>query len=178
MPTDNLTLAYALIVLGIILLAAELFIPSFGVLTALSIGAMVVGIAITFAHDTSTGVVTLIGVFVVVPAVMAFVFRYAPRTAFGRRLFLSGPQEDETVANMPGNLELEQLRGRYGRTTSALRPAGVVDFDGRRVDVLSEGALIEPGQWVRCIDVKAGKVIVREVDRPPDLADLDTTTLT
>ena len=29
---------------------------------------------------------------------------------------LSGPQDDETVANMPVNLELEQLRGRYGRT--------------------------------------------------------------
>src|SRR5262249_19173518 len=133
---------------------------------------------ITFARDTATGVITLIAVFVVVPVVMTFVFRYAPRTAFGRRLFLSGPQDDETVANMPVNLELEQLRGRYGRTTSALRPAGVGELDGRRVDVLSEGALIEPGQWVRCIDVKAGKVIVREVDKPPDLADLDTTALT
>ncbi len=176
--TDNLTLAYALIVLGIVLLAAELFIPTFGVLTALAIGSMIVGIAITFARDTTTGVITLLGVFVVVPVVMTFMFRYAPRTAFGKRLFLSGPQEDETVANMPVNLELEQLRGRYGRTTSALRPSGVVDFDGRRVDVLSEGALVEPGQWVRCIDVKAGRVIVREVDRPPDLADLDTTALT
>jgi membrane-bound serine protease (ClpP class) len=178
MPTDNLTLAYALILLGIVLLAAELFIPTCGVLTALSIGAMVMGIAITFARDTSTGVITLIGVFVVVPVLMTFLLKYAPSTAIGKRLFLTGPDEDQTVANMPVNLELEQLRGRYGRTASALRPSGVVDFDGRRVDVLSEGALVEPGQWVRCIDVKAGKVIVREVEKPPDLGDLDTATFT
>ncbi len=172
--TDNLTLAYTLILLGMVLLVAELVIPTFGVLTALSIGAMVVGITITFANDTSTGIITLIGVFVLVPVIMGIVFHYAPRTQFGKRLFLSGPQEDETVANMPVNLELEQLRGRYGRTVSALRPSGTVDFDGQRVDVLSEGALIEPGQWVRCIDVKAGRVIVREVDKPPDLANLET----
>ena len=55
---------------------------------------------------------------------------------------------------MPVNLELEQLRGRYGKTLSALRPAGVTDFDGRRVDTMSEGTLIEAGQWVRCIDVQ------------------------
>ena len=176
--SENLPLAYALILLGLALLAAELVIPSFGVLTALSIGAMVVGIAITFANDTATGVITLIAVFVLVPAVMSFVFKYAPRTSFGKRLFLSGPQDDETVANMPLNVELEQLRGRYGRTASALRPSGTVDFDGRRVDVLSEGALIEPGQWVRCIDVKASTVIVRQVDKPPDLGDLENITLT
>jgi membrane-bound ClpP family serine protease len=176
--SDNLTLAYALILLGLVLLVAELVIPSFGVLTALSIGAMVVGIAITFANDTATGVITLIAVFVLVPVVMGAVFKYAPRTSFGKRLFLSGPQDDETVANMPVNLELEQLRGRYGRTASALRPSGTVDFDGQRVDVLSEGALIEPGQWVRCIDVKASTVIVRQVDKPPDLGDLENMTLT
>ena len=75
---------------------------------------------------------------------------------------------------MPVNLELEQLRGRYGKTVSALRPAGITEFDGRRVDTLSEGGLIHPGQWVRCIDVKAGRVIVRPVEGPPDLANLET----
>ena len=37
--------------------------------------------------------------------------------------------------------------------------------------------MIDPGVWVRCIDVKAGRVIVRQVERPPDLADMDTSDL-
>jgi membrane-bound serine protease (ClpP class) len=49
----------------------------------------------------------------------------------------------------------------------------VTDFDGRRVDTMSEGPLIEAGRWVRCVDVKAGKVVVREVEAPPDLGELD-----
>jgi len=40
-----------------------------------------------------------------------------------------------------------------------------VDLDGRRIDTLTEGMMVEPGQWVRCIDVKAGRVIVRPVDK-------------
>ncbi|HYT95116.1 MAG TPA: hypothetical protein VEL76_40740 [Gemmataceae bacterium] len=176
MLLDNLTFAYILILLGLVLLIAELFIPTSGVLFVLSIACLVVGVAITFNKDSSVGIITLIGVFVAVPVVASVGFYYWRRTSFGKRFVLSGSQEDDTLANMPVNLELEQLRGRYGRTISALRPAGLTDFDGRRVDTLSEGSMIDPGQWVRCIDVKAGKVIVRQVDKPPDLADMDTAT--
>ena len=88
----------------------------------------------------------------------------------GRRFFLNTPEEDATLASMPVNLELEQLRGRHGRALSALRPAGVVDFDGRRIDTVTEGMMVEAGQLVRCVDVRAGKVVVRPVDKPnPDL---------
>ncbi len=84
----------------------------------------------------------------------------------GKQLFLSGPEEDATVASMPVNLELERLRGRLGRAVSDLRPSGVSDFDGWRVDTITEGMMVEAGQWVRCVDVRSGKVIVRPVDRP------------
>jgi membrane-bound ClpP family serine protease len=172
---DNLTLAYVLIALGLVLLLAELFLPTGGVLFVLSVSALVVGVAMTFASDQSLGMVTLLAVFVAIPLLGSIAFHYWPKTPLGRRFVLSEPDEDATVATMPVNLELEQLRGRYGRAVSALRPSGVTEFDGRRVDTLSEGPLVDPGQWVRCIDVKAGKVIVRQVEKPPDLADFDTT---
>jgi membrane-bound serine protease (ClpP class) len=161
----------------LVFLAAELFLPTGGILFVLAVGALVVGLAMTFAHSTARGMVTLIGVAIIIPILGAILIHYWPKTSIGRRFLLSGTQEDDTLANMPVNLELEQLRGRYGRTVSALRPAGTTEFDGRRVDTLSEGTMIEPGQWVRCIDVKAGRVIVRQVDKPPDLADLETSDL-
>ena len=83
------------------------------------------------------------------------------------------PADDDTFATMPVNQELEVLRGRFGKAISSLRPAGVVDFDGRRVDTLTEGMMVEPGQWVRCVDVRAGKVIVRPAERP-SISDLET----
>ena len=171
---DDLLLAYALILLSLILLVAELFFPTHGVLSVLSLAAMIVGLTWVFTSSTSTGVGTLIALAVIVPLLLSVSLHYWPKTPIGRRFVLNAPPEDDTLATMPLNVELEQLRGRYGRTVSALRPAGITDFDGRRVDTLSEGALIEPGQWVRCIDVRAGRVIVRPAEKPPDLTDLDT----
>jgi membrane-bound serine protease (ClpP class) len=171
----SLTLAYILIFAGLLLLVAELFIPSGGALLALSLGALMVGVTMTFfySNDPSTGLVTLVGLFVVIPLIVSTWLRYWPRTRMGKRLFLSGPEQDATVASMPVHLELENLRGRFGRAVSDLRPAGVVDFDGRRVDCITEGMMVESGQWVRCIEVAAGKVVVRLVEKP-DLGDLES----
>ena len=72
----------------------------------------------------------------------------------------------EDLASLPVNQEWELLRGRHGKAISELRPSGAAEFDGKRIDVLSEGPLIEAGTWVRCIDVKTGRVIVRAVDAP------------
>jgi membrane-bound ClpP family serine protease len=169
---EPLTIAYLLIALGLGLLVAELFIPSSGMLFLASSVCIIAGVAMTFIYgDTSTGMVTLLSVFVAIPVVAALMFYFWPRTPLGRRLVL--PDQDATIATMPVNLELENLRGRYGRANSDLRPAGVVDFDGRRVDVITEGMMVAAGSWVRCVDVKAGKVVVRPVDKP-DLGALES----
>ncbi len=161
-----LTVAYILIAIGFLLLVAELFIPSGGVLFALAVAALAIGVAMTFFHDTSTGVTTLIGVFVALPLVVGLMLYIWPKTAVGKKLFLPAPGEEATVAAMQVNKELEQLRGRYGKTLSALRPSGVVDFDGRRIDTITEGMMVEAGQWVRCVGVEASKVIVRPAEKP------------
>jgi membrane-bound serine protease (ClpP class) len=174
---DTLTLAYVLIALGLMLMAAELFIPTHGILLALGVGASIIGVALTFHYGLPTGVTTLAVLVVVVPVLGGALLRIWPRTPLGKRLFLPGPQDDDNVANMPVNLELERLRGRYGRTLSPLHPCGLVDFDGKRVDTMTDGEMIEEHRWVRCIDIKAGRVIVREVPEPPDLANMDTAIL-
>jgi membrane-bound serine protease (ClpP class) len=168
---DHLTAAYLLIVLGLALLVAEVFIPSGGLCALTSCACILAGVVMTFIYgDSSTGMATLLGVFVAVPALAALMLYLWPRTPMGRRLIL--PDQDATVANLPVNLELETLRGRYGRAASDLRPAGAVDFDGRRVDVITEGMMVPAGSWVRCVEVKAGKVVVRPVDKP-DLGELE-----
>jgi membrane-bound serine protease (ClpP class) len=170
---SQLALTLVLIGVGLLLLIAELFLPTGGVLFALAVGALVVGVAMPFFYgDLEKGLLILLAVFIIVPALMGAMLHIWPRTPMGRRMIRSGPEEDATVAAMPVNLELEQLRGRLGRAVSALRPSGVADFDGRRIDVLAEGMMVDPGTWVRCIDVKAGKVIVRPVDKP-DLGSLE-----
>ena len=96
-------------------------------------------------------------VFVALPVMVRLLLYFWPRTPMGKQFFLNDPSEDATVAALPSNQELEHLKGRIGRALSALRPAGMVDFDGRRIDTITEGMMVDPGQMVRCIDVRAGK---------------------
>lgn len=168
-----LPLAFLLVTVGILLMGAELFVPTLKVLFAVGVACTGLGLVLTFFVSPRIGLFTLLAVFVVLPVVIGVGMHYGPRTPLGRYMFLKAPDAGATLAAMPENRELEQLRGRIGRTMGPLRPAGVVDFDGRRVDTLTEGDLVDTGVWVRCIDVQAGKVIVRPVPQP-DLDGLET----
>jgi membrane-bound ClpP family serine protease len=168
---DLLTIAYLLIVLGLALLVAELFVPTSGALFLVSSLCILGGVVLTFIYDPAKGMVALLTVFVAVPALATLLLYLWPRTPMAKRLILK--DRDDVTALSPVHLELEALRGRYGRSLSDLRPAGAVEFDGRRVDVLSEGMMIPADSWVRCVDVRAGTVVVRKVD-PPDLRELET----
>jgi membrane-bound serine protease (ClpP class) len=163
---DNLTFAYVLIAIGLIVLMAGFFIPSGGLLFGAAGIFVLVGVGMVFAYgDSLQGTLTLLGLAAGLPVLWG-VFGYIwPHTPVGRRY---GKQAvpDATIATMPVNLELEQLRGRYGRTLSPMRPSGSVDFDGRRIDAMSEGMMLDANQWVKCVDVRAGRVIVRLADKP------------
>jgi membrane-bound ClpP family serine protease len=174
--SSNLILAYVLIAIGFLLMVGELFFTS-GTLLALALTSIAAGVGLAFYHGSSTGLFTLLGVLVALPIFGGLLARYWPKTRLGRRMLLAAPDEDATVASMPVNLELEQLRGRVGRALSDLRPSGVCDFDGWRVDTITEGMLVEAGQWVKCVDVRAGKVVVRPVEGP-DVNPLENLDLT
>jgi len=51
--------------------------------------------------------------------------------------------------------------GRVGQTTSALRPAGIAEIDGERVDVVSDGEMIEAGTTIVVSRVDGNRIVVR-----------------
>jgi membrane-bound serine protease (ClpP class) len=165
MDTTYLTLGALLIGAGLLLLVMELFVPS-GLLLVLALAAVAVGIGLVFEYDTTAGLYALGATAVALPALAALLLYLWPRTPLGRRFFLPPSSSDDTLAALEVNQELAELKGRYGQALSPLRPSGVVDFDGRRVDALTEGMMVEPGRWVRCVEARAGTVIVRPVNGP------------
>jgi membrane-bound serine protease (ClpP class) len=166
MDASYLVIGLALIGAGFLLLLVELFIPHGGALGIVSVSCIAVGTAFSFFYDPIFGLVALLAVATALPLGIGVLAHYWPRTPYARRLLLPGTAPGDTVAAATRIQDLETLKGRFGRTLSALRPAGVVDFDGRRIDTLTEGIMVEPGQWVRCVEVRAGKVVVRPVEPP------------
>lgn len=163
---EPLILAYILIAVGVILVAAELFVPSGFILVVVGACCALVGVGLMFVHGSmENAMMALLALCVGGPLLGGLLFSLWPYSPMGRRL-IKAAEEDATVASMAANLELEALRGKTGKAVSPLRPSGVAEFDGRRVDVITEGIMIEPGQWVKCADVRANKVIVRPAEAP------------
>src|SRR6266481_6414945 len=107
----SLSLGWVMVALGLLLLAADFFLPTGGILSVLSLAALVVGVAMAFNSDPTSGIIMLVVVFVAVPVIVGYGFLYLPKTRMGKRFVLTGAEEDVTVASMPVNLELENLRG-------------------------------------------------------------------
>ncbi len=166
-----LTVAMILIGFGVVLLAAEFFLPTHGILVVAGVAlfAAAVGLILLYG-ETWEAVAAVIALCIGVPIAGSVVF-------YGwQRLSLEPGEESDaaaTVATLPEVAELGQLRGRYGKTVSPMRPAGSVEIDGRRVDALTEGMMLDADVWVKCVDVRAGRVIVRQVEPPGQLSDMN-----
>jgi membrane-bound serine protease (ClpP class) len=154
---------------GVALLLLELFvIPGFGFAGILGIVALVAALVMSVAGSGATPEFLMLSAGRIVLALLAallasfLLLRFMPRTPFGRRLILQG---DLGTGHSYGSAPESDLRwlGKRGRTTSPLRPAGFADIEGARVDVVSEGALIEPGTPVEVVRVDGNRIVVRPI---------------
>jgi membrane-bound serine protease (ClpP class) len=168
---DYLTFTVLLFAAGMILFAAEYFLPTGGFLVVAGVLSCVGGVAVVAYYGSVMETVAAVLVLCIgVPLMGGWaVHLYGKKAAAG----LGAPEADATDAVAAISPDLNQLKGRYGRTRTPMRPAGAVEIDGRRVDAMTEGPMLEPNTWVKCIDVRAGTVIVRAVPKPPELHDFE-----
>jgi membrane-bound ClpP family serine protease len=167
---DYLTIAIILFVIGAILLAAEVLLPTGGIFVVASLLFFALGVGIIFAQGTNMEALAALGGLVVGFPVAGLIAVSAWRR-WSIGAILPGDDVDGSSA-IHGSSDLESLANHTGKTVSPMRPSGTVDFDGKRIDAMTEGVMIEEGVWVRCIAVKAGKVIVRQIESPDDMASI------
>lgn len=167
---DYLTVALVMFTIGVVLLLAEILLPTGGILVVVSLLFFALGVGIILARGTTTeAVVAIAGLAVGLPAAGFVAVSAWRRMSIGTVL----PEDAMAPGVTPGGPELEMLKNRTGKTVSPMRPSGTVEFDGKRVDAMTEGVMLDAGVWVRCIDVKGGKVLVRQMDPPADVTDID-----
>ena len=152
---------------GLVLLVLEIFVtPGFGVAGALGIAALLGGLSLSlFGAGASWEFVLKAAGRVIFSLLLALVaslvaLRFLPRLPFGRRLIL----ETGLLAGAGGGSAPESDRnwlGKSGTALSPLRPAGIAEFEGKRVDVVSDGELIEPGVAVVVTRVDGNRIVVR-----------------
>jgi membrane-bound serine protease (ClpP class) len=153
-----------LVLLGLALLLLEAFIPSYGILGTCSILAVLAGIGVAFYGDSTYGAILLAASIFAIPIAIALLIKWWPKTPIGRRVLLNTPMGDEVLPDNPLRRTLRELIGKTGKAKSVMLPSGAVTIDGRVIDAVSEGMTIEAGQWVRVIEVRGNRVVVRAID--------------
>lgn len=159
---------------GVILLLLEvLVIPGFGAAGILGIVAILASLALSLvgSGDTMTFILGAAGrvVFSLVFALLAslVLLRFLPHLPFGRRLVLArGLASAQGYASTPEGDA--RLLGKRGRASSPLHPAGIAEIDGRRVDVVSEGELVDAGQLIEVTRVDGNRIVVRKTTNTND----------
>lgn len=170
-------LAVLLFILGIALIAIEIFIlPGFGITGLSGILLVIGGIGLATVDkipSTSEEWITLAarimqyGLTMVGSTVAAMIFaRYLPKIPYANRLMLVPPADApggmEPVF-LPGAEQAASLLGKTGYSTSMLRPAGSARFDDVIVDVVTEGDFIETGTPIQVIEVEGTRIVVKKM---------------
>jgi len=151
-----MTLIIILLVLGAILMFLETVLPGLitGILGFLCwVAAVILGYT---GFGMQTGNLLLGGVLVGLVIGVFCWLKFFPESRMARR-FTSRSTVGELGVAKP------ELVNCTGVTITMLRPSGTAFINGKRTDVITEGALIEQGASIRVVAVEGMRVVVREM---------------
>lgn len=154
-----------LLALGIVFFAAEIFVPSGGLLALLCGLSLLGSIGAFTAHDWRWGLVAAAIYAAGAPAAIIFGLKVWSTTPLARRMILDddvdGDRPPPQLAAAQRREQLRRLVGAEGIAITPLRPVGFVRIQGERIDALAETALIEAGTRVVVVDVLDDQIKVR-----------------
>ena len=151
----------AAILLGLMFALAETMVPSHGVLTALSAASFVGGLYVGFQVSTTTGLAFAAVTVLLLPVIVGFGFYMLPRTWVGRKLIL---RTDTSAEKLRGSVaDYPSLMDKEGVAVTLLRPAGMAQIEKQRVNVVTEGEIIEKGSRIKVVDVQGNRIVVRTI---------------
>jgi membrane-bound ClpP family serine protease len=149
------------LLVGLGLLIFEMFTPGIGAPGVLGIIALIAAVVLR-ADTLQSGLITFALILVIVIVSGAVIFRSAAHGRISRSPIVL----NDSIKSGSTSLSDEQVKamvGREGTTVNMLRPAGNAVFDGKRMDVVTSGELVEAGKRVRIERIDGTRIVVKEV---------------
>lgn len=149
-------LVLGLIVVGALLLLLETILPGL-IAGILGMGCLIAAVVVGYmSFGMRGGTWVLLAVTAGLLAGTAAWIKYFPGSRVAK-VFIS--------KRIVGDLDVDkpELVGQTGVAQTNLRPSGIALISGQRVDVVTEGPMIERGAAVRVVAVEGMRVVVRAV---------------
>jgi membrane-bound serine protease (ClpP class) len=145
------------------LIFAEVFVPSGGLISVCAFACLVGGIVLFFYHSATAGWIGVVIALVMIPTLLVIAYKVFPKTRFGKSVTLTPPERELGDAIVDTD-ELKNLLGVVGMVVTPLRPVGICDFSGQRVECVAESGYVNKGEKVKVIDVESTQLTVRVVE--------------
>ena len=155
----ELLVPIALILVGLALIVVEVtVVPGFNVVGVLGVLGAAVGVVVAFVEYGVTGGLGTLAATVLAAGGVAYLL--IESGAWDRFVLTDtltrGDSEDPVDAE-----SRSRLLGKTGTALTPLRPGGVAEVGGARVEVETEGAFVAAGSEVRVVALDRRRVIVR-----------------
>jgi len=132
------------------------------VLVLLLLGLVALSFYLMFKGSPGIGLLLLLLSLIVVPALIVLSLKAIPRTGWGQNLVRDNPTAEEVTATGAAS-GLTELVGKSGKTVTRCRPSGMAVIDGRRVDVVADGTMIDSKCPVEVVRVEGNRVVIQKV---------------
>ncbi len=144
-------------VLGILVVVAEIFIPSLGVLMAIALGLLLYSIYLVFTTISSFAGMVFLGMdLLAVPFLLILGMKILAVSPLSLKNRLSS--KDGVVTASP-----KEYMNKQGHAVSDLRPSGIALIEGKRVDVVTDGDYIEATTPVIVTGITGNQIIVEKI---------------
>lgn len=150
-----------LIILGLILIALEIFIvPGFGYVGIPGLLMMIGGVFL-LADNLAEGLVYLLITFLAAGLIIFAGVKTGRLKKLWGKISLKEKQNSHEGYLAP-KIEYTDFLGKNGVALTLLRPAGTALIHGQRVDVVTEGSFIAKGSEIKVIAVEGTRIIVTQ----------------
>jgi membrane-bound serine protease (ClpP class) len=159
---DSFLLLIILQLVGVVVIIAEIILPSGGILSIVALSVFGYSLYIAFSEISKTvGFAFVAADLVLIPVLVIVGLKLLARSPITLRKTLS---RKEGVSSQSS--ELESYVGRQGNALTDLRPAGIAVINGKRVDVVTRGEYLEKDSAIIVPAVTGNQIIVRKKDEP------------
>lgn len=146
-------------ILGFAFSILEIFTPGFGAAGISGIVFLILGVMFT-ARSLLDALIIILIVFIVVGGSLFLIMRSASKGKLQRKLILSDRMDRES--GYLSRNEPNSLLGKEGTAITMLRPTGIIDIDGVKFDVVSDGGYLPKGTNVKVSKVEGMRIVVSE----------------
>lgn len=144
----------ALILIGAALMLLETLLPGM-IAGVIGFSCLIAGLVMAYFHfdlRTANLIAFCVGIGLILGTIAWM--KFFPDSSIAR-VFISRSKVGTVGAEKP------ELLNQTGTAATILRPSGTAMINGRRVDVVTEGQLVERGTQVRVVAIEGMRVVVR-----------------